>query len=133
MCLASISVTMPSNLANSLIDSSMKKVCATGPGSARPVVSMMIASRSLLKRKSLPRIRMRSPRTVQQIHPLFLRGGRGTDHALVVPGRVESCVYISKMSSSVLNRFLMSESSTPTSPNSFSMTAIRFPWLAVRI
>mmetsp|Transcript_6323 Transcript_6323/g.14831 ORF Transcript_6323/g.14831 Transcript_6323/m.14831 type:complete len:251 (+) Transcript_6323:376-1128(+) len=111
MCLASTSVTMPSSLANSLIDSSMKKVCATGPGSASPVVSMMMASRSLLKRKSLPRMRMRSPRTVQQMHPLF----------------------ISKMSSSVLNLFLMSESSTPTSPNSFSMTAILFPWLAVRI
>mmetsp|Transcript_74180 Transcript_74180/g.179211 ORF Transcript_74180/g.179211 Transcript_74180/m.179211 type:complete len:242 (+) Transcript_74180:611-1336(+) len=111
MCLASTSVTMPSSLANSLIDSSMKKVCATGPGSASPVVSMIMASRSLLKRKSLPRMRMRSPRTVQQMHPLF----------------------ISKMSSSVLNLFLMSESSTPTSPNSFSMTAILFPWLAVRI
>ena len=88
-----------------LIDSSMKKVCATGPGSARPVVSITIASSAVPRRKSLERMRMRSPRTVQQMQPLF----------------------ISKMSSVVSKRSLTSASSTPTSPNSFSMTAIFLP------
>mmetsp|Transcript_12722 Transcript_12722/g.32507 ORF Transcript_12722/g.32507 Transcript_12722/m.32507 type:complete len:237 (+) Transcript_12722:751-1461(+) len=110
-CFASTRVTMPSRRANSLIDSSMKNVCATGPGSARPVVSIMIPSRSARRRKSFERIRMRSPRTVQQMQPLF----------------------ISKMSSVVLKRSRTSASSTPTSPNSFSMIAIFLPWLTDRM
>ena len=95
MCLQSTSVTMPSSRANSLMLSSIKKVCATGPGSARPVVSITIASSAEPRRKSFERMRMRSPRTVQQMQPLF----------------------ISKMSSVVSKRSLTSASSTPTSPN----------------
>mmetsp|Transcript_27539 Transcript_27539/g.68459 ORF Transcript_27539/g.68459 Transcript_27539/m.68459 type:complete len:202 (-) Transcript_27539:17-622(-) len=111
MCFASIRVTTPSRRANSLILSSMKKVWITGPGSARPVVSIRMASSVALRRKSLERMRMRSPRTVQQMQPLF----------------------ISKMSSVVLYRSFTSASSTPTSPNSFSITAIFLPWFAVRM
>src|SRR3990172_3347770 len=52
------------------MSSSMKKVCATGPGSAMPVVSMMMRSKSscLASRFacSSPRMRTRSPRTMQQ-------------------------------------------------------------------
>mmetsp|Transcript_14598 Transcript_14598/g.38872 ORF Transcript_14598/g.38872 Transcript_14598/m.38872 type:complete len:306 (+) Transcript_14598:344-1261(+) len=43
-CLASTSVMMPSSLAKALTASSTKKVCATGAGSAMPVVSMMMPS-----------------------------------------------------------------------------------------
>mmetsp|Transcript_13046 Transcript_13046/g.29781 ORF Transcript_13046/g.29781 Transcript_13046/m.29781 type:complete len:235 (+) Transcript_13046:663-1367(+) len=104
-CAASTIVTMPSRRANCLIDSSMKNVCATGPGSASPVVSTMMASSCLPRCNSFVRMRIRSPRTVQQMQPLF----------------------ISKMSSVVLKRSLTSASSTPTSPNSFSITAIFLP------
>mmetsp|Transcript_17190 Transcript_17190/g.34914 ORF Transcript_17190/g.34914 Transcript_17190/m.34914 type:complete len:204 (+) Transcript_17190:709-1320(+) len=44
MCLASISVTIPSSRANALIWSSTKNVWATGAGSAIPVVSIMMPS-----------------------------------------------------------------------------------------
>mmetsp|Transcript_31446 Transcript_31446/g.98547 ORF Transcript_31446/g.98547 Transcript_31446/m.98547 type:complete len:227 (+) Transcript_31446:102-782(+) len=111
MCFASTSVTIASSRACSLMDSSMKKVCATGPGSASPVVSITTASSRSRRLKSLERMRMRSPRTVQQMQPLF----------------------ISKMSSDVSYRCWTSASSTPTSPNSFSITAILLPWLAVRM
>mmetsp|Transcript_34328 Transcript_34328/g.80421 ORF Transcript_34328/g.80421 Transcript_34328/m.80421 type:complete len:202 (+) Transcript_34328:559-1164(+) len=111
MCFASTSAMMPSRRANSLIDSSMKKVCAMGPGSARPVDSITMPSSAVRRRKSFERMRIRSPRTVQQMHPLF----------------------ISKMSSSVSNRCLTRESSMPTSPNSFSITAIFLPCCAVRM
>mmetsp|Transcript_9361 Transcript_9361/g.24199 ORF Transcript_9361/g.24199 Transcript_9361/m.24199 type:complete len:278 (+) Transcript_9361:279-1112(+) len=104
-CFASTSVMMPSRRAYSFIDSSMKKVCATGAGSAIPVVSMIIPSSFSLRLRSLLRMRIRSPRTVQHMHPLF----------------------ISKISSLVSKRFFTSASSTPTSPNSFSITASFFP------
>ena len=80
------------------ISSSVKKVCATGAGFASPVVSIRIPSSLSLRLSSRPRIRIRSPRTEQQMHPLF----------------------ISKSSSSLE---MTSWLSTPTSPNSFSMTA----------
>ena len=76
-----------------------------------PVVSMMMASSFDLRLLSLARMLIRSPRTVQQTHPLF----------------------ISKISSSELNLLLTKLSSTPTSPNSFSMIAIFLPWLAVKM
>mmetsp|Transcript_2238 Transcript_2238/g.9689 ORF Transcript_2238/g.9689 Transcript_2238/m.9689 type:complete len:203 (+) Transcript_2238:605-1213(+) len=44
MCLASTSVTIPSNSKRSSMTSSAKNVCATGPGLAIPVVSMITAS-----------------------------------------------------------------------------------------
>ena len=46
-----------------LRSSSTKKVCATGAGSASPVVSMRMASNRCLRFSSLCRMRMRSPRT----------------------------------------------------------------------
>ena len=52
--------------------SSTKNVWATGAGSARPVVSMMIASRGSLRCSNLYRILIKSPRTVQQMQPLFI-------------------------------------------------------------
>ncbi len=47
-------------------------VCMTGAGLARPVVSIMIASKRWRRRSSLLRMRMRSPRTVQHTQPLFI-------------------------------------------------------------
>mmetsp|Transcript_67804 Transcript_67804/g.189270 ORF Transcript_67804/g.189270 Transcript_67804/m.189270 type:complete len:239 (+) Transcript_67804:799-1515(+) len=117
MCLASTSVTMPSSRAKASTFSSTKKVCAIGAGSARPVVSMMMPSsrrtRALWRIASFFSTAIKSCRTVQQMQPFI----------------------ISMISSSVctLAFFLMSSSSMPTSPNSFSMTAIFFPCVAVRI
>src|SRR5712692_108231 len=90
----------------------MKKLCATGPGSAIPVVSMMTRSNLSLpeSRRSLssPRTRMRSPRTVQHTQPLFI-------------SMICSPVSFSRMSLS-----------TPASPNSFSITAMRWPCRSLR-
>ena len=49
----------------------VKKGCMTGPGSARPVVSINMASICCLRFNSFESTRMRSPRTLQQRHPLF--------------------------------------------------------------
>mmetsp|Transcript_17523 Transcript_17523/g.44926 ORF Transcript_17523/g.44926 Transcript_17523/m.44926 type:complete len:228 (+) Transcript_17523:917-1600(+) len=106
---ASMTVTIASRRAKLLMFSSTKNVCATGAGSARPVVSMMMWSSlgppSLARFMSLVRMVMRSTRTVQQMQPLF----------------------ISNMSSSDWNLDFTRASSMPTSPNSFSMTAMRLP------
>ncbi len=82
--------------------SSMKKVCATGAGSASPVVSTMMASNLPLRRISPSMMRTRSPRTVQQMQPLF----------------------ISNTSSSAPTT---SSLSMPISPNSLTMTAYFCP------
>jgi len=50
----------------------MKKVCATGTGSARPVVSTTMASKRPGRRISPSTTRIRSPRTVQHTQPLFI-------------------------------------------------------------
>src|SRR6266851_5769908 len=78
----------------------MKKLCATGPGSAMPVVSMI--TRSNL---SLPE----SPRSVQHTQPLFI--------SMIC-------------SPASLRRISLS---TPASPNSFSITAMRWPCCSLRI
>ena len=70
--LASATVTTASSLVFLPTFSSTKKVCATGAGSARPVVSTMIASNLPLRRISPSMMRIRSPRTVQQMQPLFI-------------------------------------------------------------
>ena len=116
-CFASTKVTMPSSRANSAISSCTKNVCATGAGSAMPVVSMMMpssaSSPARVRAASFSRILTRSPRTEQQMQPL-------------------STSTIS--SSSVKWLFLaMSASSIETSPNSFSTTAIFLPCVAVRM
>lgn len=49
----------------------MKKVCMTGAGSARPVVSIKIASIFCFRLKSFESTLIRSPLTLQHIHPLF--------------------------------------------------------------
>src|SRR5262245_25797099 len=94
------------------MSSSVKKVCATGPGSAMPVVSITTRSNLRLPPSrfslSVPRIRIKSPRTVQQMQPLF----------------------ISTICSSPVS---MMSLSTPISPNSFSITAMRWPWSSLRI
>mmetsp|Transcript_4971 Transcript_4971/g.16581 ORF Transcript_4971/g.16581 Transcript_4971/m.16581 type:complete len:356 (-) Transcript_4971:104-1171(-) len=107
-CTASQIVTIASRYSCSFSSSSTKKVCATGAGSAKPVVSMMMWSNDSLRRISFPRMRTKSWRTVQQIHPLF----------------------ISKISSFVV---ITRPSSIPTSPNSFSMIAILLPCFAVKM
>src|SRR3954468_1573425 len=77
-----------------------------------PVVSITTRSNLSLpsSRFSLsePRMRMRSPRTVQQMQPLF----------------------ISTICSSPVSMISLS---TPISPNSFSITAMRWPWSSFRI
>mmetsp|Transcript_31450 Transcript_31450/g.98562 ORF Transcript_31450/g.98562 Transcript_31450/m.98562 type:complete len:268 (+) Transcript_31450:144-947(+) len=116
-CLASTSVTMPSSRANAPISSCTRKVCATGAGSAMPVVSMTIASSrswpARLRAASFSSTATRSCRTEQQMQPLST----------------------SMISSSLLNLlfFATSLSSMPTSPNSFSITAIFLPCVAVRM
>src|SRR5262249_50520708 len=96
--LASATVTTASSLVFLPTFSSTKKVCATGAGSASPVVSTMMPSNLPLRRMRPSMIRMRSPRTVQQTQPLF----------------------ISNTSSSAPTT---SSLSMPISPNSFTMTA----------
>mmetsp|Transcript_14006 Transcript_14006/g.41741 ORF Transcript_14006/g.41741 Transcript_14006/m.41741 type:complete len:300 (-) Transcript_14006:86-985(-) len=117
MCLASTSVTMPSSSKTAEISSSTKKVCATGAGSAMPVVSMMMASSALpdsWRALSFLSTMAKSARTVQQMQP-----------------------FIISMSSSPSTRLAMffwrSASSMPTSPNSFSITAMVLPCSAVRM
>ncbi len=95
---ASATVTTASSLALRPTLSSMKKVCATGAGSASPVVSTMMPSNLPLRRISPSMMRTRSPRTVQQTQPLF----------------------ISNTSSSAPTT---SSLSMPISPNSLTMTA----------
>src|SRR6266705_696602 len=91
----------------------MKKLCATGPGSAMPVVSMITRSNLSLPESRLslssPRMRMRSPRTVQHTQPLFI--------SMIC-------------SPASLRRISLS---TPASPNSFSITAMRWPCCSLRI
>mmetsp|Transcript_34638 Transcript_34638/g.79293 ORF Transcript_34638/g.79293 Transcript_34638/m.79293 type:complete len:243 (+) Transcript_34638:540-1268(+) len=103
-CLASTTVTMPSSLYLLWISSSTKNVCATGAGSAKPVVSMRIASKDSTFACSLFRAWTKSPRTVQQMQP-----------------------FITSMTSSLASS-ASTFSSTPTSPNSFSIMAKRKPW-----
>ena len=114
MCLASTTVTMPSRRYLALISSSTKNVCATGAGSASPVVSIRTASKLATLACMRFRAATRSPRTVQQMHPFMT----------------------SMTSSSVLSvSFALSMmcSSIPTSPNSFSMTANRMPPFSSRL
>mmetsp|Transcript_719 Transcript_719/g.2178 ORF Transcript_719/g.2178 Transcript_719/m.2178 type:complete len:213 (-) Transcript_719:51-689(-) len=103
-CLASTTVTMPSSLYFSWMKSSTKNVCATGAGSASPVVSMRTASNCLTFPCSLFNASTKSPRTVQQMHP-----------------------FITSMTSSFASS-AKTFSSTPTSPNSFSIMAKRSLW-----
>ena len=103
MCLLSHTVMIPSRENFAAISSSTKKVCATGAGSARPVVSMMIASNCEIFPHSFLRATTRSPRTVQQMQPF-------------ITSMISSSAFSERM-----------RSSTPTSPNSFSMMANRSP------
>mmetsp|Transcript_63581 Transcript_63581/g.168438 ORF Transcript_63581/g.168438 Transcript_63581/m.168438 type:complete len:203 (+) Transcript_63581:637-1245(+) len=105
-CAASTTVIIPSRRYIFLISSSTKKVCATGAGSAIPVVSIRTASNDLTRLWSRLRAWTKSPRTVQQMQP-----------------------FITSITSSFVLCFLpaISFSSTPTSPNSFSMIAKRRP------
>mmetsp|Transcript_20399 Transcript_20399/g.33156 ORF Transcript_20399/g.33156 Transcript_20399/m.33156 type:complete len:235 (-) Transcript_20399:167-871(-) len=94
--------------------SSAKNVCATGAGSAMPVVSIITPSSDFpfsIIADILWRVLTRSPRTVQQMQPLF----------------------ISMISSSSLNLLRISASSTPTAPNSFSITAYFFSFCSRRM
>ena len=70
--LASATVTTASRRDLACTSSSTKKVWATGAGSARPVVSTMIASNLPRRFISPSMMRIRSPRTVQQMQPLFI-------------------------------------------------------------
>mmetsp|Transcript_55295 Transcript_55295/g.152248 ORF Transcript_55295/g.152248 Transcript_55295/m.152248 type:complete len:236 (+) Transcript_55295:272-979(+) len=70
--LASTRVTMQSIRKLSWSVASLLKVWMIGAGSARPVVSSMIAWKSLRRTMSELRVRTRSPRTVQQTQPLSM-------------------------------------------------------------
>mmetsp|Transcript_7256 Transcript_7256/g.11842 ORF Transcript_7256/g.11842 Transcript_7256/m.11842 type:complete len:234 (+) Transcript_7256:533-1234(+) len=116
MCFASTRVRIPSRTNFCWTKSSAKNVCATGAGSAKPVVSITTQSNGLsffcafLTSFFNPAIR--SPRTVQQIQPLFIS---------------------TRFSSLRIGADSIRASSMPTSPNSFSITAIRFPWFSFKI
>mmetsp|Transcript_66250 Transcript_66250/g.132929 ORF Transcript_66250/g.132929 Transcript_66250/m.132929 type:complete len:234 (+) Transcript_66250:540-1241(+) len=116
MCCASTTVRMPSKDILFWMKSSAKKVWATGAGSASPVVSIMTPSRRFPVLSEFLTIflrpAMRSPLTVQQMQPLFI----STMFSAVVMGPASS-----------------NSSSIPTSPNSFSITAMRLPWCSLRI
>ncbi len=86
----------------------MRNVCATGDGSASPVVSIKICSGGRSLATSFLIIRIRSPRTVQQIQPLFI-----------------------SITSSF--SFKTRSWSIPISPNSFSITAKRMPCSSIKI
>mmetsp|Transcript_43295 Transcript_43295/g.90677 ORF Transcript_43295/g.90677 Transcript_43295/m.90677 type:complete len:239 (-) Transcript_43295:105-821(-) len=108
MCLASTTVMTASIRANARTVSSAKKVWHTGAGSAMPVVSMMIRSNLSDRFWSFLNMSIKSPRTVQHTQPFIM----------------------SKTTSESLKfafRDLIKASSTPTSPNSFSITAIFLP------
>jgi hypothetical protein len=108
---------MPSSRAKAATLGSTKNVCATGAGSAMPVVSMTIPSNfkvpACTRFASLSSTTTKSCLTVQQIHPFI----------------------ISMISSSACMRvfFLSKSSSMPTSPNSFSITANFLPCCCVRM
>mmetsp|Transcript_78383 Transcript_78383/g.175683 ORF Transcript_78383/g.175683 Transcript_78383/m.175683 type:complete len:288 (-) Transcript_78383:2-865(-) len=116
MCFASTSVRIPSKRMCCCTKSSAKNVCATGAGSAKPVVSMITPSKGFFDffefLMSFFKPAIRSPRTVQQMQPLFIS---------------------TMFSSSAMDPPFTSLSSIPTSPNSFSMTAMRLPWFASRM
>mmetsp|Transcript_17045 Transcript_17045/g.37532 ORF Transcript_17045/g.37532 Transcript_17045/m.37532 type:complete len:287 (-) Transcript_17045:1-861(-) len=116
MCFASTSVRIPSKRMCCCTKSSAKNVCATGAGSAKPVVSMITPSKGFFDffefLMSFFKPAIRSPRTVQQMQPLFIS---------------------TMFSSSAMDPPFTRESSIPTSPNSFSMTAIRLPWFFSRM
>mmetsp|Transcript_3402 Transcript_3402/g.8321 ORF Transcript_3402/g.8321 Transcript_3402/m.8321 type:complete len:218 (+) Transcript_3402:503-1156(+) len=115
-CFASTSVIIPSSVQNSFTSSSTKNVCATGAGSANPVVSMTMASNLRpfsLRLASFFRTSTRSWRTVQQMQPFIIS--------------------MTSSSVSVFSFGFINASSMPTSPNSFSITAIFLPCCAVRM
>mmetsp|Transcript_2731 Transcript_2731/g.10711 ORF Transcript_2731/g.10711 Transcript_2731/m.10711 type:complete len:214 (-) Transcript_2731:802-1443(-) len=111
MCLASTRVTMPSRRKCSWTLSSTKKVCATGAGSAIPVVSMRMQSNlslpDAMRPANLFSTTTRSWRTVQQMQPFIIS---------TISSSICSFVFLA-----------MSASSIPTSPNSFSIIAIFLP------
>mmetsp|Transcript_24604 Transcript_24604/g.33712 ORF Transcript_24604/g.33712 Transcript_24604/m.33712 type:complete len:281 (+) Transcript_24604:786-1628(+) len=116
MCLASMRVTIPSSLKYFWIVSSTKNVCATGAGSAMPVVSITTASSwSPFSRRftSFFSTSIRSWRTVQQTHPLSIS---------TISSSLCACMFFFRRASSI-----------PTSPNSFSITAIFRPCCCVRM
>ena len=104
MCFASTTVMIPSNLYLSTTFSSTKNVCATGAGSAKPVVSIKTPSKSFILSYMLSNATVKSPLTVQQIQPF-----------------ITSMMVSSELSTSIF-------SSIPTSPNSFSITANFILW-----
>mmetsp|Transcript_60774 Transcript_60774/g.127347 ORF Transcript_60774/g.127347 Transcript_60774/m.127347 type:complete len:239 (-) Transcript_60774:121-837(-) len=108
MCLASTTVMTASILANARTPSSTKNVWQTGAGSAMPVVSTMIRSNRSCRFWSFLKISIRSPRTVQHTQPFAMSN-------------------TTSLSLKLAFRVLINASSTPTSPNSFSMTAIFLP------
>mmetsp|Transcript_49164 Transcript_49164/g.155620 ORF Transcript_49164/g.155620 Transcript_49164/m.155620 type:complete len:217 (+) Transcript_49164:852-1502(+) len=111
MCFESQTVMIASRENLAWMSSSTKKVCATGAGSARPVVSRRTRSKESLRSLSCVRARTRSPRTVQQAQPLSI-----------------------EMTSSAEERFSLTRASSMlTAPNSFSMTQIRLPCCSRRM
>ncbi|MNN33069.1 hypothetical protein D3C81_1468070 [compost metagenome] len=74
MCLASTMVTMASSSTSSAIGSLMKKLWATGYGSARPLVSIRMWSSRTGRATSSRTMRTRSSRTsaVQHTQPLTI-------------------------------------------------------------
>mmetsp|Transcript_4396 Transcript_4396/g.11255 ORF Transcript_4396/g.11255 Transcript_4396/m.11255 type:complete len:230 (+) Transcript_4396:1008-1697(+) len=116
-CFASTMVMIPSNWAKFFTAGSTKNVWATGAGSANPVVSMTMPSSwsvpAATRSASFFNTTTKSWRTVQHTQPFII----STSSSL-------ACIVVF---------FLSRASSMPTSPNSFSMTAIFFPCSAVNM
>src|SRR5258705_3161792 len=104
---ASTTVTNASSRVLALTSGATKKVDATGAGSARPVVSIRIASSLPMRSWIRPSVSIRSPRTVQHRQPLL------------------NSINCSSSSPKI------SWPSMPISPNSLTMTATVRPcrWL----
>mmetsp|Transcript_68829 Transcript_68829/g.202036 ORF Transcript_68829/g.202036 Transcript_68829/m.202036 type:complete len:281 (-) Transcript_68829:1-843(-) len=120
-CAASTTVMIPSRRYLAWMSSSAKKVCATGAGSAMPVVSISTASKSLTLSCMRLSASTRSPRTVQHMQPF-------------ITSITSSLMRVTSGPSTLLPAAAVeiSFSSTPTSPNSFSMIAKRRPWSGER-
>ena len=112
-----------------------------GAGSAKPVVSSRIASKSFLLEANCPKVRTRSPRTEQQTHPLSMvikSSGASSDSATGVVvlfiGLIDkffveilaTIIAIIPYKRCIACAYSPNPSSIATSPNSFSNTQI-FP------
>ena len=116
MCFASTSVTIPSNRANSFTVSSTKNVCATGAGSAA---------------RSLDNYAIQLQRPFLDAIGEFLK----YFHQILANGTTNTAIHrLNNLLLALHLRVLLQKrASIPTSPNSFSITAVFFLCVAVKM